>query len=229
MRKTNNIYGKCITFTDSESTTTFYPDHYRKVMAVREIKNNTKGFLPDSEYAKTVGSGKKFMKNGKYYYVQAAHKHWYFGYYIMLLTYNIMENGHFSHSNTFIENINSFDETITESIEKNSNIVFEDSTLQEKLDIIISNRKKKNLPAVIHLNKFDAADIETVDITTTPNINELIETHKLSKEPLLLSGGMSWENKQFTNFAMDVIHLDGISEDTYKDLDIIYLHRSFEQ
>ena len=38
---------------------------------------------------------------------------------------------------------------------------------------------------------------------------------------------MSWVEVEYTNFNMDVIHIEG---EIYKDYDdIIYLHRSFEE
>ena len=174
-----------------------------------------------------MGTGKKYILDGVTHYVQATHKHYQRGYYIMLLTYTIMDNGHLSHGNLIIENINSKDSIIIESSAENKNIVFEDSSLQEKLNIIIENRKKSKLSCIIHVNKFDAKNIKTIDITKTKNINNLIEKYKKSKEPLLLSGGMSWVEKQYTNFKTSVIHLDDLEVVSYNEM--MYIHRSFEE
>ena len=229
--------GRCsVEYTEDGTFSSFNHDHYRKVMRAKGEEEINKhrfnagenGFMKESHYAKTMGSGMKYQKNGQTYFVQAVHKHWLRGYYIMLLSYNIMDNGHTSHSTLWIENINSKNEDVLESIEEHKDIVFEESSIQEKLDIMITNREKSDLPCVIHINRFDAPSIETVDITTHPDINGLIEKHKLSKEPLLLSGGMSWVEMQYTNFAMDVIDLKGIHEETYNDLDMLFIHRSFE-
>ena len=229
--------GRCsITREEDGSFTSFNHDHYRKVRRAKtdkEIKDalyngHENGFIrDDTEYAPTMGTGKKYVLNGETYYIQAAHKHWQRGYYIMLLTYTIMDNGHFSHATVWKENINSKEEEVIKSVEEYKDVVFEESSLQEKIDIIISNRKKLNLPTIIHINRFDAENIETIDVTKSENIQDLIKKHVDSKEPLLLSGGMSWVEVEYTNFNMDVISVEGEIYKAYDD--IIYFHRSYEE
>jgi len=232
-------FGKCsIDRGEDGSFSSFNHDLYHKIRRkIGEDKINDthfnghqKGFVADHELATTVGKGMKYIDpdDGTTHYIQAIYKHWNRGYYLLALTYTITKDGGKSHGNKFLVNINSVDEDIIEYVEENKDLVFLESTLQEKLDIIISKRKKLNLPTIIHLNRFDAKDIDTIDITDKSiNIKELLNKHRENKEPLLLSGGMSWVTQHYTNFDMEVIKLEGFNDEDYSD--ILYLHRDFEE
>jgi len=230
-------FGKCSIQRDEDgSFSSFNHDLYHKIRRVisdnkindTHFNGHQKGFVQKHELAPTFGKGMKFIEDGKTKYIQAIYKHWNRGYYLLALTYTITENGNKSHGNKFIENINSVDEGIIEYVEENKNIVLLESTLQEKLDIIISKRRKLDLPTIIHINRFDAKDIDTIDITDKSiNIKELLNKHRENKEPLLLSGGMSWVTQKYTNFDMEVIKLEGFDDEDYSDL--LYMHRDFEE
>ena len=234
----DTIFGKCSIKREEDGTfSSFNHDLYHKIR--RKISddkiNDThfnghqKGFIPKHEFAPTIGQGMKYVdSDGKTHYIQAMYKHWNRGYYLLALTYTIMNDGNRSHGNIFLKNINSVDEGIIEYTDENKDLVLIESTLQEKLDIIISNRKETNLPCIIHLNKFDAENIDTIDITDKSiNIKDLLKKHRENKEPLLLSGGMSWTTQKYTNFDMEVIKLEGFEDNDYSD--ILYFHRDFEE
>ena len=74
-----------------DSHNQFFSDHYMNIRKARNIqfeKNNT----VDHEL-----TGKKVLIDGKEYWVESVHKHWFIGYYLVLLYYNVMENGGHSH------------------------------------------------------------------------------------------------------------------------------------
>ena len=229
----DTIFGRCsIERGEDGSFSSFNHDLYSKIRRIRGDKDYfnsaENGFIRDSEFAPTFGTGKKYVKDGKTYYIQSAHKHWLRGYYIMLLSYNIMDNGHFSHATIWKENINSKNEDVIESVKEHQYLDLMESSLQEKIDVIISNRTKLGLATIIHINRFDAENIETIDVST-PGINDIIRKHLKSKEPLLISGGMSWVEMEYTNFKMDVIDIKYLEKDLYSYMDIIYFHRNFEK
>jgi len=233
--KINTKFGRCAIERDKDSYFFYNYDlvsEIRKAKGENEVKKHRfngfeNGFDREHKAALTLGSGKKYVENNKTYFVEAAYRHWNRGYYVMLLTYTITDNGHFSHSNMYYENINSHDPDTLKYIEENSKIELINSTIQEKIDIIIKNRNKLNLPTIIHFNKKDAETIDTVDIESTPNINELIAEHKLNMEPLFLSGNMEYVEIQHTNFKNTYIHINDLSEES-KD-DMIYFYRHYEK
>ena len=221
---------------DNEST--FYYNHdlvyrIRKTKGEDEVNKHRfngveSGFDKNSDVALTLGSGKKYVnEDGKIYFVEAAYRHWDRGYYFMLLTYSITDNGHFSHSNLFYKNINSHDPQTLEYIQENNKIELINSTIQEKLDIIISNRRKLDLFTIIHINEKDAKTIETVDIETTSNINELIKEHKENKKTLFLSGNMEYIEVQHPNFKNTYIQINGLTDESKKDM--LYFYRHYEK
>ncbi len=62
--------------------------------------------------------GKSFKKP---IFVQDVYKHWYGGYYEMILYYSITDKGDRSHGNLFWRNINCTDETMKKIIKQNRN------------------------------------------------------------------------------------------------------------
>jgi hypothetical protein len=231
----NTKFGRCTIERDKDSY--FYYNHdlvneIRKAKGENEVKKHRfngfeNGFDRNHTVALTLGSGKKYIKDGKTYFVEAAYRHWNRGYYVMLLTYTITDDGHFSHSNLYYENINSHDPDTLEYIQENSKIELLDSTIQEKIDIIIKNRNKLNLPTIIHFNEKDARTINTIDIESTPNINELIKEHKKNLKPLFLSGNMEYIEVQHTNFKNTYIHINGLTEESTNDM--LYFYRHYEK
>jgi len=114
----------------------FHEEHYRKVRRER----NKKG-LPDfsdlyPEHGRVFGhelEGKKLFNKEKQkeYTIQSVHKHWYHGWYYMVLAYSFSETSSEllttdiidgktygrSHAPLMWENISCIDETILESID----------------------------------------------------------------------------------------------------------------
>ena len=205
---------------------------YHKIRKLRNepdkyFNGSKRGFDQHHYLAPTFGQGKKVIyPDGSVRYIQAVHRHWDRGYYEFLLTYSIMDNGHFSHSNIFYKNINSHSGDIKKYTSENDDLIIENSTIQDKLNIIINNRKQLDIPTIIHINRFDAEDINTVDVFM-PGINNIIKTHIKTKTPLILSGGMKWVEVQHTNFSMEHIFVKNI--ETKHCTDILYIHRNFEE
>lgn len=193
-----SIYGNSIYWEDEDgSTTWFNTDHYSKIRyvlgkeKVKKARKTDNNLLP-LHLAPTLGTGKKFIdENGKEQFIQSVHQHEYMGYYICLLYYSFTDKGERSHGTLTYKNISCQYPDFKECFEENKNIQFIDSSLEEKIDIIINKCKKLNLPCIIHINEEDAINISTIDILDKNiNIDELIKKHKESKEPLLISNGL---------------------------------------
>lgn len=220
---------------DENSTFSYNHDLVNRIRTAKgedEVKKHRfngfeNGFDKNHPVALTLGQCKKYIKDGKTYFVEAAYRHWNRGYYVMLLAYTITDRGHFSHTQLFYENINSHDPNTLEYIEENSNIKLIDSTIQEKIDIIIKNRNELNLPTIIHFNEKDAETIETIDIESTPNINKLIKEYKKNMKTLFLSGNMEYVEVQHTNFKNTYIQINGLTEESKNDM--IYFYRHYEK
>jgi len=233
-KEVKTYFGKCFIEKKGEITSHFYSDHYRKIRVAKgetELKkhsyNPSKDGLIENHYlAPSFGHGKKFIDDdGKYIYIQGVYRHWDRGYYDVLLTYSITDNGKLSHGTRFYENINSSINYVQKYVDENKHLVFIDSTLKEKLDIMISNRKLLELDNIYHINSIDLDDIETIDIPTHPDINSLIAEHKKNLKPLFLSGGLSWVMYKYPNFSTEVIKLENFTEESYG---INYINRKFE-
>jgi len=205
----------------------------RKIKGKEEVNKHRfngdeNGFDIKNPLALTLGNGKKLIyPDGKVYFVEAAYRHWNRGYYTMLLAYTITEQGHRSHTQIFFENINSNDPNTIQYIKEREDIKVIDSNIQEKIDIIIKNRTILNKPTIIHFNIKDAKTIKTIDVESTPNINELIQKHKDSKIPLFLSGNMEYVEVQHTNFKNTHIQINGLTEESKNDM--IYFYRHYEK
>jgi len=240
----NTEFGWAHKWTESDgSRNTFYSDHYNKVRKSKgeDIINDThyngkeNGFIHNHELSTSLGQGKKIIfPDGKIAFVDSVYKHWDKGYYLYLLYYIITEKGDRSHGGFFYKNISSHCPNIIKYIDENKNVRFEDSTIDEKLNIIIENRKKLNLPTIIHINEKDSKLVKThkiydylpLNIWSSININNIIKQYKLSKEPLFLSDAkIDIQHKKHKNLIM--IDILGLNQ-TEKE-DIIYLHRNFEK
>ena len=201
---------------------TYFPDHYRKVYNKLSHKREFNGFLPDHELAPTLGSGKKVIfPDFKKVYIDSVYKHWSIGYYYTVLYYTFTEKGQRSHGSFHI-NINSVDPIINELSKEN--LMFVDSTLQEKLDIIIEKRKEQKLPLIIHINSKDAKNMKTFNVENV-NINDLVEYYKYKDEVVFISGG----TKLFKCDKFDGIYyieLEGLKREYYND--ISFFSRNYE-
>jgi hypothetical protein len=91
----------------------FFSEHYTKILRAR---NHEFGDNSPIEHELT---GKKIFIDGEERWVESVHKHWFIGYYLVLLYYKIMEDGGHSHGVFEYENINSHCPTILEYIEEN--------------------------------------------------------------------------------------------------------------
>ena len=114
-------------------------------------------------------------------------------------------------------------------IDDNKDVVFKDSNIDEKLNIIITNRKKSNLPIIIHINKKDADSYvgvyKIINIQeNVDTINETIKKAKQNNNVLILSGNITKiQCEKFSNFSYTQI------DDIIDQEDIILFHRNYEE
>ena len=119
----------------------FNEDHYRKVRMARQEKGlpTFKDLFPESgtQFGHEV-EGKKLRntETNEIRYIQSVHKHWYHGWYIMIMIYKLYDtdnemfitdvvdgkNYERSHSNLFWENISCDNEVIVNSILENKTL-----------------------------------------------------------------------------------------------------------
>lgn len=239
----NTELGWAHRWSDEDSTTTFYSDHYMHVRKakgediIKKTRYNGKenGFVHNHKLAPSLGQGKKIIfPDGKIAFVDSVHKQWDKGYYEHVLYYTFTKEGHRSHGGFDYKNINSHCPYVKENIEKSKDIRFEDSTLEEKINIIIENRNKLNLSTIIHINKKDAKLIETINvydylplnIYATKNINDIIKEHENNKEPLLLSDGKT-DIQHYKHKNITMISIDGVNNEDVEDL--LLFHRHYEK
>jgi hypothetical protein len=93
-----------------------FSDNYMKVYRQR-------GKQPKDTKIDHPLTGKKItlVEDGKEreVWVESVHKHWYWGYYLVILFYTVMDNGGHSHGTRTFENINCHFPIILDDIEEN--------------------------------------------------------------------------------------------------------------
>jgi len=236
----NTPFGWCQTWDDESdnSRNVFYSDHYSKVRkakgkeAISESYFNSaqNGFIPEHELAPTLGKGKKIVLcDGKTVFVDSVYQHFDKGYYLYLMYYTFTDSGNRSHGGLFYKNISCHSPSILNFIDENKNNVFKDSSIDEKINIIVVNRKKLNLPTIIHINKKDAdeytGNYKIINIQKNiDTINDTIKKAKENNNVLILSGNITeipsnkYEDLFFTQID-DIIDAE----------DIILFHRNYEK
>jgi hypothetical protein len=213
-----SIFGSAIEISDDNGITTFYIDHYMKVRRalgddiIKKSRYNGEqnGFVKNHELAPTLGQGKKIIfPDGKIRFVDSVYKHWDMGYYYMILYYDFTDRGQRSHGTLYYKNENSHRDYVLEFISEREDVMFLDSSIDEKINIIVENRKKLNKHTIIHINELDAKNIDTIDIdndfhikNNLKTIDMIIQEHIDNDKVLLLSGDMNKISKY------DVIYFD---------------------
>ncbi len=116
---------------NDSSQNLIFSDHYMKVRRAKDeiLRKDIYSAKFSREIVEVKNHhliGKKILisntKKEREVYVQSVHKQWYWGYYLVILYYTIMDNGNHSHGVIEFENINCHHPTILDSIEKNKNI-----------------------------------------------------------------------------------------------------------
>lgn len=101
-----------------------FTDHYMKIYRKRS-ELDEKGFIKHNRDTKIDHplTGKKIIlvEDGveREVWVESVHKHWYWGSYLVILFYTIMDNGGHSHGTRSFENINCHFPSILDDIEEN--------------------------------------------------------------------------------------------------------------
>lgn len=94
----------------------FFLNHYMNILRAKKINFDNR-----NDPVEHILTGKKFLCDGRELYIQSVHKHWFMGYYYVLLYYSIMENGNHSHGTLSYENISCHYPDILDEIEENRN------------------------------------------------------------------------------------------------------------
>lgn len=107
-----------------------FSDHYMKILRKR-TKLDENGFVEHKDTKidhPLTGKKIRLVEDGvkREVWVESVHKHWYWGYYLVILFYTVMDNGGHSHGTRIFENINCHFPTILDDIEENrKNIEFD--------------------------------------------------------------------------------------------------------